>query len=149
MLFDYGEFLKGIDREAYHEGEWQWEEDGYTVTRTYTYSAPGCHDAHAAGAEQHPRVHPVEQAAGERQPHEHDVGVYGHEQRHLSHIGLALGRDQAELQRHRHEEVAHDVEHQTHAAGHHHAHANEDEPSAMEPLLFFYHFSYLSLADYE
>ena len=45
MLFDYGEFLKGIDREAYHEGEWQWEEDGYTVTRTYTYSAPGCHDS--------------------------------------------------------------------------------------------------------
>ena len=23
------------------KGEWQWEEDGYTVTRTYTYSAPG------------------------------------------------------------------------------------------------------------
>ena len=45
MLFDYGEFLKGIDREAYHEGEWQWEEDGYTVTRTYTYSAPGCHES--------------------------------------------------------------------------------------------------------
>ncbi len=45
MLFDYQEFLDGIDREAYHEGEWQWEEDGYTVTRTYTYSAPGCHDS--------------------------------------------------------------------------------------------------------
>ena len=34
MLFDDQEFLDGIDREAYHEGEWQWEEDGYTVTRT-------------------------------------------------------------------------------------------------------------------
>ncbi|MDR3052374.1 MAG: molybdopterin-dependent oxidoreductase, partial [Coriobacteriales bacterium] len=45
MLFDYKEFLDGIDRQAYHEGEWQWEEDGYTVTRTYTYSAPGCHDS--------------------------------------------------------------------------------------------------------
>ena len=45
MLFNYQEFLDGIDRKAYHEGEWQWEEDGYTVTRTYTYSAPGCHDS--------------------------------------------------------------------------------------------------------
>ncbi|NBI31753.1 molybdopterin-dependent oxidoreductase [Enterorhabdus sp. P55] len=43
MLFNYQEFLDGIDREAYHAGEWRWEEDGYTVTRTYTYSAPGCH----------------------------------------------------------------------------------------------------------
>ena len=34
MLFDYEAFLEGIDRKAYHEGEWQWEEDGYTVTRT-------------------------------------------------------------------------------------------------------------------
>ena len=45
MLFDYQAFLDGVDRKAYHEGEWQWEEDGYTVTRTYTYSAPGCHDS--------------------------------------------------------------------------------------------------------
>jgi anaerobic selenocysteine-containing dehydrogenase len=45
MLFNYQEFLSGINREAYHEGQWQWEEDGYTVTRTYTYSAPGCHDS--------------------------------------------------------------------------------------------------------
>lgn len=45
MLFNYQEFLDGIDRKAYHEGEWQWEEDGYTVTRTYSYSAPGCHDS--------------------------------------------------------------------------------------------------------
>ena len=44
-MADYQEFLDGIDRKAYHEGEWQWEEDGYTVTRTYNYSAPGCHDS--------------------------------------------------------------------------------------------------------
>ena len=44
-MADYQEFLDGIDRAAYHEGEWQWEEDGYTVTRTYNYSAPGCHDS--------------------------------------------------------------------------------------------------------
>ena len=42
-MADYQEFLDGIDRKAYHEGEWQWEEDGYTVTRTYHYSPPGCH----------------------------------------------------------------------------------------------------------
>ena len=45
MAFNYREFLDGIDRKAYHEGEWQWEEDGYTVTRTYHYSPPGCHDS--------------------------------------------------------------------------------------------------------
>ena len=44
-MADYQEFLNAIDRAAYHEGEWQWEEDGYTVTRTYNYSAPGCHDS--------------------------------------------------------------------------------------------------------
>ena len=43
--FDYQEFLDSIDKAAYHEGEWQWEEDGYTVTRTYNYSFPGCHDS--------------------------------------------------------------------------------------------------------
>ena len=42
-MADYQEFLDGVDREAYHEGEWRWEEDGYTVTRTYHYSPPGCH----------------------------------------------------------------------------------------------------------
>ena len=42
-MADYQEFLDSIDREAYHAGEWQWEEDGYTVTRTYHYSPPGCH----------------------------------------------------------------------------------------------------------
>ena len=41
----YQEFLDSIDRKAYHEGEWQWEEDGMTVTRTYHYSPPGCHDS--------------------------------------------------------------------------------------------------------
>lgn len=40
---DYKQFLDSIDRKAYHEGEFQWEEDGYTVTRTYHYSPPGCH----------------------------------------------------------------------------------------------------------
>lgn len=44
-MVDYQGFLDSIDRKAYHEGEWQWEEDGYTVTRTYNYSAPGCHDS--------------------------------------------------------------------------------------------------------
>lgn len=45
MLFDYEEFLEEIDKEAYHAGEWQWQEGDYTVTRTYHYSAPGCHDS--------------------------------------------------------------------------------------------------------
>ena len=44
-MVDYQEFLDSIDRKAYHEGEWQWEEDGYTVTRTYNYTGPGCHDS--------------------------------------------------------------------------------------------------------
>ncbi|MDR2109002.1 MAG: molybdopterin-dependent oxidoreductase [Coriobacteriales bacterium] len=44
-MADYQEFLNSINREAYHEGEWQWQEDGYTVTRTYQYSPPGCHDS--------------------------------------------------------------------------------------------------------
>lgn len=44
-MADYQEFLESIDRKAYHAGEWQWEEDGCTVTRTYNYSAPGCHDS--------------------------------------------------------------------------------------------------------
>ncbi len=41
----YKEFIDGIDKKAYHEGEWQWEEDGYTVTRTNHWSPPGCHNA--------------------------------------------------------------------------------------------------------
>lgn len=44
-MIDYQGFLDGIDRKAYHEGEFQWEEDGYTVTRTYQYSPPGCHNS--------------------------------------------------------------------------------------------------------
>ena len=45
MIFDYKDFEKSIDPSAYHKGEWRWEEDGYTVTRTCHYSAPGCHDS--------------------------------------------------------------------------------------------------------
>ena len=44
-MADYQEFLDGLDRAAYHEGELTWEEDGFTVTRTYQYSPPGCHDS--------------------------------------------------------------------------------------------------------
>ncbi len=44
-MFNYQEFLDSIDRKAYHEGEVVWEEDGYTVTRTYNYTGPGCHDS--------------------------------------------------------------------------------------------------------
>lgn len=44
-MADYQEFLDSVDRKVYHEGEVTWEEDGYTVTRTYNYSAPGCHDS--------------------------------------------------------------------------------------------------------
>jgi anaerobic selenocysteine-containing dehydrogenase len=42
-MADYEEFLNSIDHQAYHAGEFQWEEDGYQVTRTYNYSPPGCH----------------------------------------------------------------------------------------------------------
>jgi anaerobic selenocysteine-containing dehydrogenase len=44
-MADYKEFLNNINREAYHEGEWQWQEGEYTVTRTYHYSPPGCHNS--------------------------------------------------------------------------------------------------------
>ncbi|MDR3136100.1 MAG: molybdopterin-dependent oxidoreductase [Coriobacteriales bacterium] len=44
-MADYKEFLEGLDREAYHEGEFQWKEDGYTVTRTNHWSPPGCHNS--------------------------------------------------------------------------------------------------------
>ena len=44
-MADYKEFLDSINREAYHAGEYQWKEDGYTVTRTYHYSPPGCHSS--------------------------------------------------------------------------------------------------------
>ena len=42
-MANYQEFLDSIDKEAYHAGEWRWEEDGFTVTRTYHYSPTGCH----------------------------------------------------------------------------------------------------------
>ena len=42
-MADYREFLEKLDRKAYHEGEWQWQEGGYTVTRTTHWSPPGCH----------------------------------------------------------------------------------------------------------
>lgn len=42
---NYQEFLDSIDRAAYHEGEMQWEEDGFQVVRTYNWSAPGCHNS--------------------------------------------------------------------------------------------------------
>ena len=41
----YKEFLDDLDRKAYHEGEWRWEEDGYTVTRSNHWSPPGCHNS--------------------------------------------------------------------------------------------------------
>jgi len=44
-MFNYKEFLDSIDRKAYHEGEWRWEEDGYTVTRSNHWSPPGCHNS--------------------------------------------------------------------------------------------------------
>jgi anaerobic selenocysteine-containing dehydrogenase len=42
-MADYNEYMSTIDRAAYHEGEYQWEEDGCTVTRTTHWSPPGCH----------------------------------------------------------------------------------------------------------
>lgn len=44
-MADYKEFLNKLDRKLYHEGEWQWQEGEYTVTRTHQWSAPGCHNA--------------------------------------------------------------------------------------------------------
>ena len=41
---DYREFLDSVDRKAYHEGEWRWQEGEYTVTRTNHWSPPGCHN---------------------------------------------------------------------------------------------------------
>jgi anaerobic selenocysteine-containing dehydrogenase len=45
MLSDYKAFLSGLDRKAYHEDESTWEEDGFTVTRSYHWSPPGCHNS--------------------------------------------------------------------------------------------------------
>ena len=44
-MSNYEDFVRGIDRAAYHEGEWQWEEDGYVVTRSNHWSPPGCHNS--------------------------------------------------------------------------------------------------------
>lgn len=44
-MSNYTEFLENLDRKAYHEGEFSWEEDGFTVYRNYPWSAPGCHDS--------------------------------------------------------------------------------------------------------
>ncbi|MEM5796795.1 MAG: molybdopterin-dependent oxidoreductase, partial [Bacillota bacterium] len=44
-MADYKEYLAGINRELYHEGEWQWQEGEYTVTRSHQYTAPGCHNS--------------------------------------------------------------------------------------------------------
>ena len=44
-MADYKEWLASLDRKAYHEGEFRWEEDGYTVTRTNHWSPPGCHNS--------------------------------------------------------------------------------------------------------
>ncbi|MDO5118185.1 MAG: molybdopterin-dependent oxidoreductase, partial [Eggerthellaceae bacterium] len=41
---DYQEFLDTLDRKAYHEGEWRWQEGDITVTRTNHWSPPGCHN---------------------------------------------------------------------------------------------------------
>lgn len=41
----YEEWLGSLNREAYHDGEWQWEEDGFRVFRSYVWSAPGCHNS--------------------------------------------------------------------------------------------------------
>ena len=44
-MSNYDEFLSQLNREAYHDGEHVWEEDGFTVYRNYPWSAPGCHDS--------------------------------------------------------------------------------------------------------
>lgn len=44
-MLSYQDYLDSIDPIAYHQGEWQWEEDGYTVTRGNQYTPPGCHDS--------------------------------------------------------------------------------------------------------
>jgi len=44
-MADYKEFLDNINRKAYHEGEWRWQEGDFTVTRTNHWSPPGCHNS--------------------------------------------------------------------------------------------------------
>lgn len=42
-MADYREFMDKLDKKAYHEGEYQWQEGDCTVTRTTHWSPPGCH----------------------------------------------------------------------------------------------------------
>ena len=43
-MANYKEWLSQLDRSAYGDGEWQWQEGEYTVTRTTHWSPPGCHN---------------------------------------------------------------------------------------------------------
>ncbi|MDR3052370.1 MAG: molybdopterin-dependent oxidoreductase [Coriobacteriales bacterium] len=42
-MADFNEYMDTVNREAYHDGEWQWQEGDLTVTRTTHWSPPGCH----------------------------------------------------------------------------------------------------------
>lgn len=42
-MTDYKEYMDALDKKAYHDGEWQWQEGDFTVTRTTHWSPPGCH----------------------------------------------------------------------------------------------------------
>jgi anaerobic selenocysteine-containing dehydrogenase len=44
-MADYKEYLEKLNRQVYHDGEWQWQEGDFTVTRTHHWSPPGCHDS--------------------------------------------------------------------------------------------------------
>ncbi len=44
-MLGYKKFMDQVDKKAYHEGEFQWQEGEYTVTRTYNWTPPGCHDS--------------------------------------------------------------------------------------------------------
>lgn len=44
-MADYKEWCDSIRKDVYHEGEWQWQEGEYTVTRTNHWSPPGCHNS--------------------------------------------------------------------------------------------------------
>ncbi len=43
-MANYKEWLSQLDRSAYGDGKWQWQEGEYTVTRTTHWSPPGCHN---------------------------------------------------------------------------------------------------------
>ncbi len=44
-MLGYKKFMDQVDKKAYHEGEFRWQEGEYTVTRTYNWTPPGCHDS--------------------------------------------------------------------------------------------------------